>query len=113
MNVALLGSASLIVATAALHSILGERRVMSRIGSIDPAVLNPRLRRMLHFTWHLASVYMLITAATVAWPGSPLSLIRVIGATYLGLGIIALWRSRGRHVSGPLFTGAGVLALVA
>lgn len=113
MSIALLGSALLIVATAAIHSIRGERRVISRVRSIDPAVLQPRLARMLTFTWHTASVYMLLTAATVAWPGSPRALVRVIGATYLALGLIALWKSRGRHVSGPLFTGAGVLALIA
>jgi hypothetical protein len=113
MSVAQLGSASLIVATAAVHSILGERRVMSRIGSIDPAMLHPRLKRMLHFTWHVASIYMLLKAAAVAWPGSPRPLVRLIGVTYLALGLVALWKSRGRHVSGPLYTGAGVLALVA
>lgn len=112
MNGPLLGSAILIVATAAIHSIMGERRVMSRVGNIDPAVLNPRLRRMLHFTWHVASVYMLLTAAAVAWPGSPRLLVRLIGATYLALGFVALWKSRGRHVSWPLYTGAGVLALL-
>ena len=68
---------------------------------------------MLHFTWHLASVYMVLTAAAVAWPGSPRPLVHLIGATYLVLGVIALWKSRGRHVSGPLFTAAGVLALIA
>ena len=113
MSAALLGSAALILATAAIHSILGERRVMSRVRTVDPAVLSPRVQRMLHFTWHLASVYMVLTAATVAWPESPRMLIRLIGATYLALGVIALWKSRGRHVSGPLFTGAGVLALIA
>ena len=113
MSAALLGSAALIVATAAVHSILGERRVMSRVGSIDPAVLNPRLRRMVHFTWHVASVYMVLTAAAVAWPGSPRPLVRLIGLTYLALGFIALWKSRGRHVSGPLYAGAGILALIA
>ena len=86
---------------------------MSRIGSIDPAMLHPRLKRMLHFTWHVASIYMLLTAAAVAWPGSPRPLVRLIGVTYLALGLVALWKSRGRHVSGPLYTGAGVLALVA
>jgi len=85
---------------------------MSRVGTIDPAVLSPRLRRRLHFTWHLCSVYMLLTAAAVAWPGTPLPLIRLIGAIYLALGLVALWMSRGRHVSGPLFTGAGILALI-
>jgi hypothetical protein len=113
MSVAQLGSASLIVATAAVHSILGERRVMSRIGSIDPAMMNPLLMRMLLFTWLVGCILRLLTAAGVAWPGCPRPLVRLIGVTYLALGLVALWKSRGRHVSGPLYTGAGVLALVA
>jgi hypothetical protein len=113
LSVALLGSAALIVATAAVHSIKGERRVMSAVATIDPAVLNPRLRRMIHFSWHLESLFMVLTAATVAWPGSPMSLVRLIGATYLVLGLYVLWKSRGGHVSGPLYTGAGLLAFTA
>lgn len=113
ISVACLASAALIVTTAAIHSFKGERRVMSRVVAIDPEILNPRLVRMLHFTWHSASIYMLLTAAAVAWPGSPSPLVRLIGATYLAFGLYALRKSRGRHVSGPLFTGAGILALVA
>jgi hypothetical protein len=113
MMLAQLGSAALIAATAAVHSVKGERRVMSHVANLDPSVLDPRLKRILHFTWHVASVYMLLTAAAVAWPGSPRSLVRLIGATYLVLGLVAFWKSRGRHVSGPLYTGAGVLALLA
>ena len=112
MSIALLGSAALIVATAAVHSIKGERRVMSAVAAIDPAVLNPRLRRIIHVSWHLESLFMVLTAATIAWPGSPQLLVRLIGATNLGLGLYALWKSRGGHVSGPLYTGAGVLALI-
>lgn len=86
---------------------------MTRVDSIDADMLPPRVRRMLRFTWHSASLNMLLTAAAVAWPASPRPLVRLIGATYLVLGIVALWKSRGRHVSGPLYAGAGVLALVA
>lgn len=111
MNIALLGSAALIVVTAAIHSFKGERRVISAVAAIDPAALDPRIRRIIHFSWHLESVFMVLTAATLAWPGSPTMLVRLIGATYLMIGLVVLWRSRGRHVSGPLFTGAGLLAL--
>ena len=112
MNLALIGSAALIVITAAIHSIRGERRIMSAVAAIDPAVLNPRLRRIIHFSWHLESLFMVLTAVTVAWPGSPIALVRLIGGTCLVLGLYVLWKSRGGHVSGPLFTGAGLLALI-
>jgi hypothetical protein len=54
---------------------------------------------------------MLLTAAAIAWPGTPIGLVRVIGISYLALGILAFWISKGRHVSGPLFAAAGLLAL--
>jgi hypothetical protein len=73
----------------------------------------PRAGRAVRFTWHLATLLMLLTALTVAWPGTPAPLVRLIGAAYLLLGVLALAMTRGRHVSGPLFTAAGLLALVA
>ena len=112
MTLALIGSAALLAATAAIHSFMGERRVISAVAAIDPAVLDPRLRRIIRFSWHLESLFMLLTAASVAWPGSPKLLVRLVGVTLLLLGLYVLWKSRGRHISGPLFTGAGVLALL-
>ena len=95
MSVALLGSAALIIATAAIHSIKGERRVWSQVRRIDPAVLSPRVRRMLHFTWHSASAYMVLTAAAVAWPGSPRPVVRLTGATYLAFGVSRCGKAAG------------------
>ena len=107
----LIGAAFVIVTTALYHSILGERRVMSALLAVDPRLLSRRVRRTLRFTWHLATFLMVLTAATVAWPETPKNLVRLIGGAYLLLGISAFWVSRGRHVSGPLFTASGLLAL--
>ena len=112
MSIALLGSAALIAATAAVHSIRGERRILSPLAAIDPAVLKPRIRRIIRSSWHVESLFMVLTAASVAWPGSPVALVRFIGGTCLVLGVYVLWKSRGGHISGPLFTGAGLLALI-
>jgi len=100
-----------IAATGLVHSILGQRRIMARVASNE--ALDPRIRRALGFTWHLAGLLMVVTGATVAWPGTPALLIDVIGAIYVGLGMLSLWMTRGRHISGPLFTIGGLLALAA
>ena len=84
---------------------------MSRVatnGSLDP-----RIKRALGFTWHLAGLLMVVTGLTVGWPGTPAPLIDVIGVIYVGLGILSLWMTRGRHISGPMFILGGLLALAA
>ncbi len=103
----------MIAATAAVHSVLGERRLIGPLLAKGSFAAAPRAGRAVRFTWHLATLLMLLTAVTVGWPGTPPPLLRLIGAAYLGLGLLSLWMTRGRHVSGPMFTAAGVLALVA
>ena len=61
----------------------------------------------------MSTLLMVLTALTVAWPGTPSIIVKLIGAAYLGLGLLSLWMTRGRHISGPLFTAAGLLALIA
>ena len=100
-----------IAATGLVHSVLGQRRIMSRVASNE--TLDPRIRRALGFTWHLAGLLMVITGMTVGWPGTPARLIDLIGAIYVALGIRSLTMTRGRHISGPLFTIGGLLALAA
>ena len=107
----LIGAAFVIVTTALYHSILGERRVIGPLLAVHSRLLSHRLRRVLRFTWHLATLLMILTAATLVWPDTPTNLVRLIGASYLLLGVAAFWTSKGRHVSGPLFSAAGGLAL--
>jgi hypothetical protein len=103
----------LIAASGAIHSVLGERRLIGPLLARDAFAAAPRAGRAIRFTWHMATLLMLLTAITVSWPGTPEVLVRVIGAAYLALGLLSLGMTRGKHISGPLFTGAGVLALIA
>ena len=64
-------------------------------------------RRAIRFTWHMATLLMLLTALTIAWPGTPVPVVMLIGAAYLGLGLLAFYISKGRHISGPMFAAAG------
>ena len=107
----LFGAAFIILVTALYHSIQGERRILSPLMAIDPRIFSRRARRAIRFTWHLAAGLMILTAAVLAWPAAPIGLVRLIGAAYLLLGLIAFWFSKGRHVSAPLFTAAGLLGL--
>jgi hypothetical protein len=107
----LFGAAFVIVTTALYHSLLGERRIIAPLMALEPRSFSQRARRSLRFTWHLAAFLMLLSAAAIAWPGMPTDFVRLVGAFYLLLGIVAFWFSKGRHVSGPLFTAAGLLAL--
>ncbi len=102
-----------IAATALTHSVLGERRLIGPLLAKGAFAAAPRAGRAVRFTWHLATLLMLLTALTVAWPGTPAAIVRLIGVSYLALGLLSLWMTRGRHVSGPMFTVAGVLALLA
>ncbi len=60
----------------------------------------------------MATLLMLLTALTVAWPGTPVPVVMLIGAAYLGLGLLAFYISKGKHISGPMFTAAGLLAIL-
>ena len=111
MNTLLTAAAVIIVATALYHSALGEKRIITPLMAMDQRAFSKRGRRTIRFTWHLATLLMFLTAATVAWPGIPIGLVRLIGGAYLLLGLVAFYVSRGKHVSGPLFAAAGLMAL--
>lgn len=113
MNWLAIAAGLLIVVTAAIHSVQGERRLIRPLLGSGAFAAAPRAGRAVRFTWHEATLLMLLTAATVAWPDVPLGLVRIIGIAYLLLGLLALAMTRGRHISGPLFTAAGLLAVLA
>ena len=113
MNLLAAAAGLVIAATGMVHSLLGERRLIGPLLASNAFVASPRAGRAVRFTWHLATLLMFLTALTVAWPGTPLPVVRAIGAAYLGLGLLSLWMTRGKHISGPMFTAAGLLALVA
>jgi len=106
-------SAAAMAATAAFHSRLGERRMVRPLLALDQGVTaDPRVRRIIRFAWHATSVLMLLSAVTVAWPGTPRGLIAIIGGGWLATGLVNAAYLKGRHIVWPFLTGAGALALI-
>src|SRR3546814_9095455 len=74
---------------AFVHSVLGTRRLIAPLLQMREGVLSdPLVRNILRFAWHATSVLMLVSAAAVAWPGTPKPLIAVIGGAWLATGQI-------------------------
>lgn len=106
-------SATLMLATALTHSILGEMRLIGPLLRGRHGVLASAYARTLtRYAWHVTSALMVATALVVAWPGTPVTLIRAIGAIWLALGLLSLLASRGKHVGWPVLSGAGICALM-
>ena len=106
-------SAAFMVTTAGVHSVLGYRRLIApMLRSEAGPVADPLSRRLIRFAWHATSVLMLISAVAVAWPGTPDSLLIVIGAGWLATGLFDAAYTKGRHIAWPALTGAGIFALI-
>ena len=117
---ALLTTASLLlVATMAVHSILGQKRLIRPILNQGAGVMrNPLARFILPFGWHLMSLFGLILAAILfAWAWAPdqartIGLV-MTGAVFTASGIWDAIGSKGKHVGWPPLTLIGLLALAA
>ncbi|MFM5907540.1 MAG: hypothetical protein ACKOPO_08150 [Novosphingobium sp.] len=104
-------SFALMAITAAAHSWLGEKRIIGpAIAARQAYLANPFMQQITRFAWHAMSVFVLGNAATVIWPGTPEVLIRLIGALWIGIGLVGLAVTRGRHVGWPVIVGAGLAA---
>lgn len=118
MSAGLLSAAALLVLIGAAHSFLGERYILVRLfrrGGL------PRLfggewftRQTLRFAWHITTVAWLGFAALlvlIAAPEPPAvdALLAAIGVTFLATGAIALFASRGRHLSWVVFFAIAAL----
>ncbi len=120
-------SALLMVITALMHSIVGEKKLIKPILALrelqqilvlgeenSPHIMKRRQpRRVLRFAWHMTSVLMLLCALLVIWPDVPLALIAITGAAWLIAGIVDAIYTRGKHIGWPFLAAAGLLALVA
>jgi len=106
-------SAAFMVTTAGVHSVLGYRRLIVPVLRRREGPLSDALtRRIIRLAWHATSVLMLISAAAVAWPGTPNSLLMVIGAGWLATGLVNAIYTNGRHIAWPALSGAGIFALI-
>jgi len=118
LDQALLTAASLLlVATMAVHSILGQKRLIRPILKQGAGVMQrPLARFILPFGWHLMSFMGIAIAAILfAWAWAP-DQARTIGLAMTGVvftvgGIWDAIGSKGQHVGWPPLTLIGLLSL--
>jgi hypothetical protein len=113
----LLLAALLLVAIAIAHSWLGERYILIRLFRRDNL---PQLRgsdeftkKTLRFAWHITSVAWLGFAAILVALSKnslqPVSVTRIISATFLVSAAVSFVGGRGRHYSWIVFLAVGLL----
>ena len=105
-------AAALLVVTAVVHSVVGERRILSpMLGPAEggPRILKSRLARaIVRFAWHFTSISWLAVAAVFAIlaglpaPVQTHAIVVVLGGSFLVMAVISLAISRGRHIGWPL-----------
>jgi hypothetical protein len=110
-------SAVLLVFTAAMHSVLGERLLLKPLLARRESVLKSDFARMiLRFAWHITSFSWLVLAAImIAFALKPHEAFQwsllAVGSTFTLIGIFDALASRGRHVGWPFLTAIGLCAL--
>ena len=106
-------SAAFMATTALVHGALGEKRLIQPLLALDQGIMAVDLaRRVFRFAWHAMSLLMLVSAATVVWPGTPHGLILLVGAAWLAVGLADALYTRGRHIGWPILTASGVFAIL-
>jgi hypothetical protein len=111
--------AGLLVLTGAIHSGLGEKRLITPLLQARPGILaSAQARFLLRLTWHGFSVLMgvlaLILLALIWRPETVLqTALGATGAVFLISGLVDVVVTRGRHIGWPFLTAIGVLALAA
>lgn len=106
-------SAAFMVTTAGVHSVLGYRRlIVPLLWRCEGPLSDALTRRIIRFAWHATAVLMMISAAAVAWPGTPNELQILIGASWLATGLVDAAYTKGRHIAWPALSGAGIFALI-
>jgi hypothetical protein len=117
-NGLVLVAAGLLVVTALVHSVLGERRLIGPLLSRRDGILASELARfVLRFAWHLTSITWLVLALIlvqlVCDPArARFWAVAATGVAFTGVGLLDAVASRGRHLGWPLLTGIGFAAVL-
>ncbi|MGD0547799.1 MAG: hypothetical protein ABR991_08205 [Terracidiphilus sp.] len=117
-NVLLSTAAVLLIFTALVHSLLGERRLIGPLLTRREGVLASGLARfVLRFVWHLLSITWIVLALIlVQLVRDPVTArhwaAAATGVAFTGVGLFDAVASRGRHIGWPLLTGIGIAALL-
>lgn len=113
----LLTAASLLsVATALVHSYLGEKRLITPLVRSNLGVMKHGLaKKVIRFAWHWTSAIWVLIALYL-WLSAlgqiaHQTLLSMVGLFHLVAGIFDGVYTRGRHIGWPLITLIGVLIL--
>ena len=116
----LLAAAALLVLIGVVHSVLGERYILTRLFRRTDL---PRLfggteftRLTLRFAWHITTLAWWGFAAVlviVARGGAMPAVLKAVSVTFLVTGVVALVASRGRHLSWVVFLAIALLTFLA
>lgn len=121
MNLMLNIAAVLAIAIGLLHSILGEKYILSRLfrGNYLPKLYGGTefTARTLRFAWHITSVAWFGFAAILFQLAngcfSANAVLSAIGFTFVVTGLITLIISQAKHFAWPVFLFIGGAALYA
>ena len=111
-------AAILIVFTALLHSIMGEKRLITPLLASDIDLVKHEVARpVIRFAWHATSFLWLIIAAFLTKMAITKSqenddLIMLIGIIHVVLGLYDGIISKGKHVGWPPITLIGVFSIL-
>lgn len=110
----LISSALLMAVTAAIHSVVGERRLIGPLLRLERGVMAvPLARQVLRLAWHLTSALMIACAIAIAWPQTPHGVRLAIGGIWMVSGLFDALYTKGKHLGWPFLVAAGALAIVA
>ena len=106
-------SAAFMALTALAHSVLGERRLIAPILSLDAGVLkNALARQVLRGAWHLTSILMILNGAALTITGMPRQFVLLTGVVWLAVGLFDAAYTKGKHIGWPLLAASGLFAIL-
>lgn len=117
-ELAFIAAGLMCVVTAAIHSVLGETRLIGpTINSQARIMREPLARQVLRFAWHWTSVLWLICAGVLVSAGTgsfvdQRVLLAIATAHILG-GLADAALTRGKHIGWPFILSIGALTLLA
>ena len=113
-------AATLTVAIGLVHSVLGERYILTRLFRRDLPKLfgsDDFTRKTLRFAWHITTLAWFGIAAVLilvhTGGATNTSIVLAIAATFALTGLVALVASRGRHLSWIVFGAIAALCYFA
>ena len=110
---------ALLIATSLVHSIVGERRLITPLLAERQGVLqHAQARFLIRMVWHFMSVLFCIIAVAIAAgfnapEASAKALLQATGVGIGGAGLFDAIATRGKHIGWPLLVLIGVFALLA